>query len=86
VSGAQLNISLDTAEVILGAADGGLFGDYETDAVRFDVEGFGVKLLRQVSENVIVVEPSGVAHEIRIANGKLILMQSDRITNGGDLN
>jgi hypothetical protein len=86
VSGAQLNISLDTAEVVLGAADGGLFGDYETDAVRFDVEGFGVKLLRQVSENVIVVEPSGVAHEIRIANGKLILMQSDTITNGGDLN
>jgi hypothetical protein len=87
VSGAQLNISLDTAEVILGAADGGLFGDYETDAVRFDVEGFGVKLLRQVSENVIVVEPSGVAHEIRVANGKLTLIQSsDTSTNGGDLN
>lgn len=86
LSGAQLNISLDTAEVVLGAADGGLFGDYDTDAVRFDVEGFGVKLLRQVSENVIVVEPSGVAHEIRVANGKLLLIQSpDTPTNGGDL-
>jgi serine/threonine protein kinase len=72
-SGAVLNISLDTAEVILGACDGFLFGDRKTDAIKFDIESFGKKLLRQVSENLIVVEPSGVNHLVHSDDGKLIL-------------
>lgn len=81
-SGAHLNISLDTAEIILGAADGSLYGDRTTDAVRFDVEGFGRKLLRQVSEKLIVVEPSGASHEIRSVEGRLIRVLTESDTGG----
>ena len=82
-SGAQLNISLDTAEIILGAADGSLYADRLTDAVRFDIEGFGRKLLRQVSENLIVVEPSGSSHNIRSIEGKLVHVSPEE-ENGGE--
>lgn len=81
-SGAQLNISLDTAEIILGAADGSLYGDRKTDAVRFDIEGFGRKLLRQVSENLIVVEPSGTSHDISSTAGKLVRVSASVLSGG----
>jgi serine/threonine protein kinase len=71
-SGAVLNISLDTAEVILGACDGTLFGDLRTDSIKFDIESFGKKLLRQLSDNLIVVEPSGMNHVVNSVDGKLI--------------
>lgn len=83
-SGAQLNISLDTAEIILGAADGNLYGDRVTDAVRFDIEGFGRKLLRQVSENLIVVEPSGSSHKVRALDGRLVRV-SPAVSSGGEV-
>lgn len=82
ISGAQLNISLDTAEIIFGAADGSLFGDSRTDAVRFDIESFGRKLLRQVSENLIVVEPSGAPHDVHAKDGKLVLLSTEPMPKG----
>jgi serine/threonine protein kinase len=58
-SGARLALTLDTAEIILRAADGELVNDPASDAIRQEVDAFVGQLSRHPSRSAEVVDSSG---------------------------
>lgn len=72
VRGAEMTLTLDSAEMILRCADGEILGDVDSEAVRREVASYGQKLLRQRVQEVIVVDPSGVPEKIYSNDGNLI--------------
>lgn len=70
---ASLSLTLDTAELILRAADGELLGDSESAAVRQEIEWFASELRRRQADVVRVVEPSGRSHTVRSSDGHIRL-------------
>jgi serine/threonine protein kinase len=60
----NLPLTLDTAELILRAADGEILGDVDSEALRQEVESFAAKLRRQSSDRALVVDPAGVAEQV----------------------
>lgn len=68
---ANLPLTLDTAELILRAADGEILGDAESEALRQEVEAFAAKLRRQLADAALVVDPAGVAERVVRRDGAL---------------
>jgi hypothetical protein len=60
----NLPLTLDTAELILRAADGEILGDVDSEALRQEVESFAAKLRRQSADRALVVDPAGVAEQV----------------------
>lgn len=58
-SGAALRINLDTAELLLRAADGEILGDLASEAIRQEIIGFGNRLRREPARAVRVIDGSG---------------------------
>lgn len=75
-SGAELRLSLDTAEMILRAADGELLSDLHSDAVRREVDAFAMQLLKQPAGAVRVIDPAGI--EDRIYREETALVRETR--------
>jgi serine/threonine protein kinase len=61
---ANLPLTLDTAELILRAADGEILGDAHSEALRQEVEAFAAKLRRQLADSALIVDPAGVAERV----------------------
>lgn len=59
--GPRLDLSLDTAELVLRASDGELLDDVYSDAVRQEIEGFAAQLSTQPSDRVLVIDEVGSA-------------------------
>lgn len=59
--GPRLDLSLDTAEMVLRATDGELLDDVYSDAVRHEIEGFTAQLSTQPSDRVLVIDEVGSA-------------------------
>jgi serine/threonine protein kinase len=59
--GATLPVTLDVAEMILRAADGEIFGDAPSEALRLELERLAVELRRRPARAVTIVDPSGSA-------------------------
>lgn len=58
-AGPKLNLTLDTAEIILRAADGELIDDPGSDSIRQEIDSFVSQLARQPSGAVRLVDASG---------------------------
>jgi serine/threonine protein kinase len=68
---ANLPLTLDTAELILRAADGEILGDAYSEALRQEVEAFAAKLRRQLADSALIVDPAGVAERVTRVGGTL---------------
>jgi hypothetical protein len=58
-AGQRLDLTLDTAEIILRAADGELVDDLGSDSIRQEIDSFVNQLAKQPSDAVRVVDSSG---------------------------
>ena len=58
-NGARLRITLDTAELLLRAADGEIIGDPGSAALRQEIEGFGNRLRLHPATSVRIVDGGG---------------------------
>lgn len=64
-SGGRLAITLDTAELILRAADGELLGDAGAAGVRQEIASFAGRLHRQPADRLRIIDAAGHAHSVR---------------------
>jgi len=71
-SGAVLQITLDTAELLLRAADGEIFGDTGSAAVRQEVASFGNKLRLQPAYSVRIIDGSGRSVTAVASDGRIV--------------
>jgi hypothetical protein len=72
-SGARLRITLDTAELLLRAADGEVLGDPGSAALRQEIEGFGNRLRLHPATSVRVIDGGGRALRATVdAAGRIV--------------
>ncbi|GAA1276109.1 protein kinase [Pseudonocardia aurantiaca] len=72
-NGARLRITLDTAELLMRAADGEILGDSGSAALRQEIEGFGNRLRLQPARSVRIVDGAGSAVRATIdADGRIM--------------
>lgn len=71
-SGAELRVNLDTAELLLRAADGEILGDLASAAIRQEVAGFGNRLRREPAHAVRVIDGSGRSLKARAVDGRIV--------------
>lgn len=70
-SGAHLALTLDTAEMILRAADGELVNDPASDAIRLEIDAFVGQLSRHPSSTGELVDSSGSVTTATINDGDI---------------
>jgi hypothetical protein len=73
--GASLILSLDTAEIVLRAADGEIVDDLSSDSIRQEIDGFVTRISRQPSQSARIVDSSGSVY-IATVNDALISLES----------
>lgn len=74
-AGAVIELTLDTAEIILRAADGELLDDSYSDAIKQEIEGFTSQLRRQPSVAVLVVD--GLGNPVEVSRvGTTIMLEA----------
>jgi hypothetical protein len=69
----SLSLTLDTAEIILRAADGELVNDLATDAILEEIEAFVSQLARRPSVEARIVDSSGSVAVARIDGTQIVL-------------
>ena len=72
-SGPRLPVTLDTAEIILRAADGEIVADTSSDAIKQEIESFVNQLSRQPSHSVRIVDSSGSIAAAHVRGNKIEL-------------
>lgn len=80
--GATLQITLDSAEVILRAADGEISNDPSSKSVKYEIETFTNKLIRHHSEQIWLIQPAGRLSRIRQLKTKIQLVESSTQEEG----
>ncbi len=75
-NGARLALTLDTAEIILRAADGEIVNDPGADSIRQEIDAFVGQLSREPSRSAQIVDSSGSVTTARI-DGAEIRMSLD---------
>lgn len=75
-AGPRLDLTLDTAEIILRAADGELVDDLGSDSIRQEIDSFVNQLAKQPSDAVRVVDASGSVAVARRVGETIRLEQS----------
>ncbi|MCL3862943.1 NERD domain-containing protein kinase family protein [Actinotalea sp. K2] len=58
-NGPRIALTLDTAEVILRAADGEIVNDQGADSVLQEIDGFASQLSREAADAVLIVDSTG---------------------------
>ena len=71
--GPRLALTLDTAEVILRAADGEVVNDQGADSVLQEIEGFANQLSREAADAVLIVDSAGRVATARRTQGSIRL-------------
>jgi serine/threonine protein kinase len=69
--GAELRVTLDMAEVLLRAADGELFGDTDSLALRQQALAFVERVAQSRGDKATLVSPSGEQFKIESRNGRI---------------
>ena len=77
-SGYRLLINLDSAELVLRAAEGELFGDGLAESIRFELDAFAQALLRENTRSLHIVEPNGTSSLVEISEKNIVLKESGR--------
>jgi len=70
-AGARLSLTLDTAEIILRAADGELVNDPASDAIRQEIDAFVGQLRTHPSRSAEVVDSSGSVTTATVSEGDI---------------
>ena len=71
--GAQLSITLDTAEMIFRAANGEILDDPYSESIRKEIEGFTLQVRRQPAIEVSLVDPLGSVINAKQSKGLIEL-------------
>lgn len=74
--GPKLTLTLDTAEIILRAADGEIVNDPASDAIRQEIDSFVSQLSRQPSKAARIVDTSGSVAVARVDGPTIVLETS----------
>jgi serine/threonine protein kinase len=72
---ARLSITLDTAELILRAADGELIKDAAASAIRLELEMLAARLMLHPADAAIVVNPAGEPVAVRAVSGTIEIVR-----------
>jgi serine/threonine protein kinase len=72
-AGPKLALALDTAEIILRAADGEVINDVNSDSIRQEIEGFVGQLRRQPAQEANIVDAAGALSRVVISGTKIVL-------------
>lgn len=72
-SGRAFGLTLDTAEIILRAADGELIDDAGSDAIRQEIDGFVSQLSREPSLEALVIDSAGTVAVARVDGDNIVL-------------
>ncbi|MDT0164501.1 protein kinase [Actinotalea sp. AC32] len=75
-SGPFLELTLDTAEIVLRAADGELVNDFASDAIQQEIDSFVQKLARQPSMAARIVDSAGTEAIVSVRDRTIVLEQS----------
>lgn len=65
-SGRRFALTLDTAEILLRAADGELIDDFGSDAIRQEIDGFVSQLSREPSQEALIIDSAGTVAVARV--------------------
>lgn len=71
--GPTFDLSLDTAEIILRAADGEIVNDLASDAIVQEIDAFIGQLSRQPSVSALIVDASGSVAKARVDGTAIVL-------------
>lgn len=71
--GPRIALTLDTAEIILRAADGELVDDPASDATLQEIDSFVSQLARQPSSSARIVDTSGSVALVNAHSGRIVL-------------
>ena len=71
--GRTFALTLDTAEIILRAADGELINDAGSDAIRQEIDGFVSQLSREPSPSALIIDSAGTTAVARVKGGVITL-------------
>jgi serine/threonine protein kinase len=72
-SGRTFGLTLDTAEIILRAADGELVDDAGSDAIRQEIDGFVSQLSREPSSEALIIDSAGTVAVARVDGDTIAL-------------
>ena len=75
-SGRAFALTLDTAEIILRAADGELIDDAGSDAIRQEIDGFVSQLSREPSSAALIIDSAGTVAVARVEGDAISLRAS----------
>jgi hypothetical protein len=74
--GSELFLTLDTAEIILRAADGEIVDDPSSDAIRQEIDSFVSQLARRPSRTARIVDTSGSVAVATVHGPNIVLEHS----------
>jgi hypothetical protein len=73
LSNPRITLTLDTAEIILRAADGELVNDLASDAILQEIDAFVSQLARRPSSEARIVDSSGSVAIARVDGPQIVL-------------
>ncbi len=76
----SFRMSIDAFEMIARAAQGEIFNDFETGAIRFELAAFGTRLLRAPVFEAYLMDPSGSYSRVDLSS-QVISLHRDKVRN-----
>ena len=74
----SFRMNVDAFEMIARAAQGEIFNDFETGAIRFELAAFGTRLLRAPVLEAFLMDPSGSYSRVDL-NSQVISLHRDKV-------
>ena len=74
----SFRMNVDAFEMIARAAQGEIFNDFETGAIRFELGAFGTRLLRAPVLEAFLMDPSGSYSRVDL-NSQVISLHRDKV-------
>ena len=76
----SFRMSVDAFEMIARAAQGEIFNDFETGAIRFELAAFGTRLLRAPVFEAFLMDPSGSYSRVDLSS-QVISLHREKVQN-----
>jgi hypothetical protein len=71
VNGKEIELSLDSLEIILRAADGYLIQDQQSSTIRFEIAAFADRISRESTSVIQLISSVGSATTVAVSQGKI---------------
>lgn len=79
-TGLSFRMNIDAFEMIARAAQGEIFNDFETGAIRFELAAFGTRLLRAPVLEAFLMDPSGSYSRV-VMSSQVISLHREKMQN-----